>query len=158
MKQILLIITLFIGLENVNAKDATLEETIEWLEYYGESYTKEYNYFEIFNFECKNEIISNGYSYKSDNRSHVFKINDNKSVKHIILYPYKCETGTCPNIEITGGAGKSYDSVEDKASVRVTFDDIEKATKFYNALKHMYSFYDDCNPTFENKLELENKF
>lgn len=66
MKQILLIITLFIGIGNVNAQsDATLEEAIEWLETYGARYmlegfhTIDHRTIENFSFECSNKPLKN---------------------------------------------------------------------------------------------------
>ena len=161
MKKTLLIITLFIGLGNVNAQsDATLEETKEWLEIYGSKLIqdpdKSFIDYEL-DFDGNKIMIS--YLWTRDGNVYKKTISDFKSIKRVKYYPADS------HFEILIIAGEGYRTntegnvVKDSdISFGLEFTTKENATKIYNALKLLYSFYEDCNPKFENKVELENKF
>ena len=153
MKKTLLIIAPFIGLGNVNAQsDATLNETIEWLETYGVRLTTIYSMNKDARFEISgNRIYMSG---ADDGGYASTQINQKKSVKSILLSDYKDKF----HISLNGGAGKFNDTSKELAWVLISFQSKDDATRFYKALIHLYSFYEDCNPKFENKVELENKF
>ena len=154
MKKTLLIIGLFIGLVNVNAQsDATLNETIEWLETYGEQllkneFTKPIYENVVFSIDTENLIQTYIYNDTHESRSirHSLKL---ESVIKIILRKTDESNYLVSFQHIKEGKTQW---------LPLFFKNKTDATRFYNAIKHLYSFYSDYNPSWDNILELENKF
>ncbi|MFD1293522.1 hypothetical protein ACFQ5N_06715 [Lutibacter holmesii] len=147
MKKLLLIITLFIGLGNVNAQsDATLEETINWINEIALSRqinSEKYNVTSI-NIDSNKKQIIYSRTYDSEETDPVItKFNENTALK--IYYNTYCSCYAV-YVEISFG----YFNL-------IRFSDKETAKRTYNAFDHLFKIL-NIEVRRENKLAIENKF
>jgi hypothetical protein len=164
MKKAILIIVLFIGLGNVNAQSgATLEETKEWLEIYGSKLIQNPdNNFINYQLDFDGNKIMISYELTYDEIVYETTISDLKSVKSITYLPLSSDSGSGFSIIIRGGAGywknTKGDMVKESSNyILLRMITKKNATRVFNALKHLYTFYNN-KVQFIDKVSIENKF
>jgi hypothetical protein len=181
MKQILLIIALFIGLGNVNAQsDATLEETVQWLNYYGikgngvieDNSTDGYyekkvewkvtlNSKKMVDFEMKqkrksayrNMTWGPGCTKGPDVVN--FDLNDIKKLSlkessNSFIVVFYFK-------DSVGDKNVDYECLSNLKFQTIFFEDKKNANSLFKAMKHLNSII-SSNIEFINPTELENKF
>jgi len=172
MKKALLIITLFIGIGNVNAQsDATKEETLNWLN----TYWIKLSYQEMM--ESNNNIYTKLYiaidhngkrdlalDMRNDAYSKRIYMNTNlNSVTKIQLAPLQ-KNGYKISI-ITDTQSVEFMEINDDEDTRkwkgysfvTNFSKQTDAFRVFKALKHLYTFY-NYKVEFVDKVSIENKF
>lgn len=153
MKKKLLIIALFICFGNISAQaNATLQETINWLNKYGVALIK------VDKADTAHELEFNKYQIRiyrvSKNigeRAESYQLKDIRKIEVDRAY----ENSEICTVKIVGSG--TLNSEYRYLATYIHFNNKEDAYRFYKALKHLFSFY-NYEINFKNTIELENKF
>ena len=184
MKKTLLIIALFIGLGNVNAQsDTTLEETVQWLNYYGikengiitdaskESYSEQkaewkviLNSKKMVDFEMKQKLKSarGNMTWRIDCSKGPDEVNfDLNDIKKLSL---KESSNSFIGFIVVfyfkdsiSNKNVDYECPSHLESQVIFFEDKKNANSLFKAMKHINSLI-SSNIEFINPTELKNKF